>query len=76
VDLPYQESYGAAAIVTKEHFQDTEITSANSEKIPKPSKSQTFIPHPNKDQLTLLVIKGTDMMTLVHKLYRMAADEA
>lgn len=76
VDLPYREAYGAAAIITEEYFQDTEITNSNTEKIPKSAKSKEVISHPKGDQLTLLVIKGTDMMMLVHELYKRAADEA
>jgi hypothetical protein len=76
VDLPYQESYGAAAIITEEHFTPNDITIADTRKIPKSGKSKEFRPHPNRDQLVLLIIKGTDMMTLVHELYRRAADEA
>lgn len=76
VDLPYKESYGAATIFSEEQFQIDEITNADTEKIPKSVKSKEFFPHPNGDQLVLLVIKGPDMMTLVHELYRRAADEA
>jgi hypothetical protein len=76
VDLPYQESYGAAAIITEEHFETDEITRADTRKIPKSRKSKEVVPHPNRDHLVLLLIKGTDMMTLVHELYRRAADEA
>jgi hypothetical protein len=32
--------------------------------------------HDNKDRLSLIVIKGENMMPLVHELYRRAADEA
>ena len=74
VDLPYRESYGAAAIITEEYFQADEITNADTGKIPKSSKSKEFISHPNRDQLVLPVIKGPDMMTL--ELYRRAASEA
>lgn len=76
VDLPYKESYGAATIFTEEQFQIDEITSATTERIPKSAKSKEFFPHPNRGQLVLLVIKGPDMMTLVHDLYRRAMDEA
>lgn len=76
VDLPYRESYGAAVIVTEEYFQTDEITSADTGKIPKSSKSKEFMPHPNRDKIILLVIKGHDMMTLVHELYQRASDEA
>lgn len=32
--------------------------------------------HPNSPQLSLVVIRGDDLMTLAHQLYRRAADEA
>lgn len=73
VDSPYQEIYGAAALFTNESFQATDIQIADSRKIPK---AKTFINHPNSEQLNLIVIKGIDMMALVHELYRRAADEA
>ena len=76
VDLPYQESYGAAAIITEEHYEANEITSADTGRVPKSKKSKDVVPHPNRDKLILLLIKGADMMTLVHELYRRAADEA
>lgn len=76
VDLPYLESYGAATIFSEEYFQSDEITSADTSKVPKSSKSKEFTSHPNRDQLVLLVVKGPDMMALVHELYRRAADEA
>jgi hypothetical protein len=76
VDTPYQESYGAAAIITEKYFHDNEITLADAGKIPKSKKSKIYIPHPNKDQLALIVIKGADMMPLVHELYKRSADEA
>ncbi len=76
VDVPYQERYGAAALVEEELFQASEIGSADTSKIPKSKNSTEFVPHPNQKSLVLLVIKGADMMTLVHELYRRAADEA
>lgn len=76
VDLPYLESYGAVAVFSEEYFQANEITSADTEKVSKSGKSTVYVPHPNRDQLILLVIKGPDMMALVHELYKRAADEA
>lgn len=73
VDVPYKETYGAAAIISDEYFDANDITSADCTKIPN---SEDFVPHPNGDSLVLLVIKGPDMMNLVHELYRRAADEA
>lgn len=76
VDLPYKATYGAAAIISDEFFDIAEIASADSSKIPISPKSKKFIPHPNGDSLVLVVVKGPDMMNLVHELYRRAADEA
>lgn len=76
VDLPYKETYGAAAIISDECFDSNDLTSANCKKIPKTPKSKEFVPHPSIDSLVLLVIKGASMMELVHDLYRRAADEA
>lgn len=76
VDMPYKETYGAAAIISDEYFDADELASADCSKIPNSSKSKEFFPHPNGDSLILVVIKGPDMMNLVHELYRRAADEA
>ena len=74
--MPYKEIYGAAAIISDEYIDADELASANCQKIPKSAKSKEVFPHPNGDSLVLLVIKGPDMMSLVHELYRRAADEA
>ena len=52
------------------------LASADCGKVPKSVKSKEVYPHPNGDNLVLLVIKGPGMMDLVHELYRRAADEA
>lgn len=76
VDMPYKETYGAAAIISNEYFDADELAAADCRKIPNSAKSKKFFPHPNGDSLVLLVIKGPGMMDLVHELYRRAADEA
>ncbi len=76
VDVPYKETYGAAALFSDEQFDAKLIAKADCSKIPKSAKSKIVVPHPNKENLVLVVIKGTDMMNLVHELYRRAADEA
>lgn len=76
VDIPYKESYGAAALISEEHFDANVLEQSDCGKIPKTSKSKEFIPHPNGKSLALLVIKGSSLMDLVHELYRRAADEA
>lgn len=76
VDSPYRESYGAVAIISEEHFDTTELSATDCTKVPKSSKSKQLIQHPNLKNLILLVIKGKDLMSLVHELYKRAADEA
>jgi hypothetical protein len=76
VDLPYKEKYGATAIITDEYFSTEELASADCNKISKSARSKECFPHPNGDKLFLLVIRGPEMMELVHELYRRAADEA
>ncbi len=64
VDHPYTEVYGAIALFENPLF-DSSLTSSTD------SSS-----HPYSSKLTLLIIKGDEMMALVHDLYRRAADEA
>jgi len=64
VDVPYQEWYGAAALFTDDYFHTDVVFETNTH------------PHPDRDNLILLVIRGKDMMRLVHELYRRAAGEA
>jgi hypothetical protein len=63
-DRPYIQRYGAIAHLDKENYEADVITDA------------TTAEHPFGALLFLVVIKGDDMMTLVHELYRRAADEA
>lgn len=63
-DKPYKEISGAAALFSTSCF-DAECVSATNTSS-----------HPNKNNLVLIVIHGKDMMLLVHRLYRRAADEA
>ncbi len=76
VDMPYKETYGAAAVISNEYFDANVLAAADCRKIPKSAKSTEYFPHPNSDSLVLLVITGPDMMDLVHELYKRAADEA
>ncbi|WP_370232102.1 Hachiman antiphage defense system protein HamA [Marinobacter nauticus] len=64
VDHPYIEVYGAVALFENALF-DSSLA----------SKTITAT-HPYSDNLTLVVISGSDMMALVHELYRRAAVEA
>lgn len=63
-DHPYKEVYGAVALFDNPLFDGhlTSSTDASS--------------HPHSGDLALVVIKGDQMMALVHELYRRAADEA
>jgi hypothetical protein len=64
VDEPYQVVFGAVALVEKSLF-DVSMTI---------STDASF--HPHSGDLVLVVITGDRMMSLVHELYRRAADEA
>jgi hypothetical protein len=74
VDMPYKESYAAAALVAAEHF-DAKIL-ATTDSIKLPGKKNPGKGHPNASDLTMIVIRGPALMDLVHELYRRAADEA
>lgn len=63
-DNPYIQKFGAIAHLDTNNFTDDVITASDSSN------------HPNSTQLFMIVIKGKDMMKLVHELYRRAADEA
>lgn len=63
-DRPHREAYGAVALVSTHLFDSGEIKSTDTSS------------HPSPDGLTLIVIRGPDLMPLVHELYRRAADEA
>lgn len=63
-DRPYKELYGAVAIFTSVYYEENIL------------RETVTKDHPNSKNLLLLVIKGEDLMQLVHELYRRAADEA
>jgi hypothetical protein len=63
-DRPYREEYGAVAVLFTAVFDSAEI------------RATSAAAHPYPGTLTLIVIRGLDLMTLVHELYRRAADEA
>ena len=64
IDHPYREAWGAVALFSTACFSGDLIC-----------ESDASI-HPGKDNLTLIVIHGQEMMKLVHDLYRRAANEA
>jgi hypothetical protein len=63
-DQPYQFKSAAAAVLDDGVFDESEIASSDA------------AAHNNRDQLSLMVIRGAGLMTLVHALYRDAADGA
>ena len=63
-DHPYNEISGAAAILSKTAFDPKILSKTDTSK------------HPNNGSLKLIVIKGQNLMKLVHELFRRAADEA
>ena len=64
-DFPYIYRSGAAAVLSDLSYNEPAIQS-----------SSKVIGHQNEGNLELIVIRGNDLMTLVHALYKMAADEA
>ena len=63
-DRPYTEVSGAAALFSTSVYDESVIAGA------------TAGSHPNVDSLVLVVVRGDDMMALVHDLYQRAANEA
>ena len=61
---PYTEEYGAAAVFSTAAFNDQIECKTDTSN------------HPHRDKLLLLVIRGNDLMALVHDLYERAANEA
>lgn len=76
VDFPYQEEFGAAALFATDLFDNAAISETDTAKIPISRRSDKLRPHPYRDHLSLIIIRGDNMMNLVHELYRRAADEA
>jgi hypothetical protein len=64
VDNPYKMSYGAAAVVSESSYEAEVLAKADTSS------------HPFNNELSLLVIYGKELMTLVHALYERAANEA
>lgn len=63
-DRPYTRNYAAAALFCNSAYSDDAITSVSTSA------------HPYKDSLSLVVIKADNFMSIVHKLFYLAADEA
>lgn len=64
VDRPYRLLSGAAAILSGAAFDADGI------------KKTSITKHNNAGNLSLIAVKGKDLMTLAHALYQRAADEA
>lgn len=63
-DRPYKQIYGAMAHLDNDAYDEKLLRESDTSE------------HPNSASLYLFVIKGVNMMKLVHELYRSAADEA
>lgn len=74
-DVPYQELRAAAAVFSTSSYDETIIQTTNATSI-KVKKTKQMIKHPHHGKLRMIVVKGNDLMTLVHDLYQKAADEA
>ena len=63
-DRPYRAQYTATAFHCKSNYKDSAVTDVDVSK------------HPEKKNLSLLLVKGSTMMQLVNRLYEVAANEA
>jgi len=63
-DRPHRETYGAVVVVDSKLWSKDTIDCTDSSA------------HPDPDNLSLIAIRGCDMMQLVHGLYERAASEA
>jgi hypothetical protein len=63
-DKPYKEISGAAVLFCNVFYEESLITATNTKQ------------HPNRKNLSLVVIRGESFMTLIHDLYERAANEA
>lgn len=64
IDQPYKEFCAAAAVFSTSGYDEASIQATNT------------ISHPHHGNLRMIVVKGNDLMPLVHDLYQRAADEA
>jgi len=63
-DNPYKQIFSAAAVFSTPCYDETSIQKTDTTN------------HPYHGHLKLIVVKGEDLMSLVHALYQRAADEA
>lgn len=64
VDAPYKTKFGAAAVITATSYCPETLAESNSDD------------HVSPDELEMIVIRGQQLMPLVHELYERAANEA
>lgn len=64
LDNPYIEQPAAVALYTAKEYEEALMKDVDTNE------------HPLRDTLLLITIRGTDLMQLVHALYKRAADEA
>ena len=64
VDEPYIMKYGAAAVTANSSYCSETLSECDTSE------------HTSSDSLEMIVIRGPNLMSLVHELYRRAADEA
>jgi len=72
IDNPYIELSGASAIILTSSVKDEDIRNVTTSVCGKESNE----PHPNKDNLQLIIISGENLMDLVHHLYERGVNEA
>ncbi len=77
LDEPYRRRFGAAALFSEEELDHQQLKRTDTRAIEvNIGGSKLNVPHPNRHDLDLILIRGPQMMKLVHELYRRAADEA
>ncbi|MDR2410919.1 MAG: DUF1837 domain-containing protein [Bacteroidales bacterium] len=64
VDNPYQEFFGAVALIDNCNYDEYIISQTST------------VAHPKNNCIRLIVIRGEQLMSLVHSLYERAANEA
>lgn len=64
IKSPYKKTFNAVAVFSNSTYSDEFVHNAS------------VVAHPNLEHLHIIVIKGENLMELVHQLYDRAADEA
>jgi len=76
VDDPYSRIIGATALIDTAHETEQNVLLANANETPCLKNKNQLVPHPNLQELNVIIIKGSNMMELVHNIYKLAADGA